>query len=124
MVIVRAHVGPSSRLGRDPAILWLIQVSPSTTKTARRWAGNDNWQDDPNVLEIEQNQIAPKTNRESATILHLHPRRLPGGRPRRGRRNGDRSLRSTTWSNLRSHPIDPGTTRDSKRHVDVLSTIL
>jgi hypothetical protein len=35
--------------------------------------GNDNWQDDPNVLAIEQDQIAPKNNKESATILHLPP---------------------------------------------------
>ena len=35
--------------------------------------GNDNWQDDPNFLAIEQNQIAPPNDKESATVLHLPP---------------------------------------------------
>jgi hypothetical protein len=35
--------------------------------------GNDNWQDDPNFLAIEQNQIAPSNDKESATVLHLPP---------------------------------------------------
>ena len=32
---------------------------------------NDNWQDDPSVLDLEQNQIAPPNAAEAATILHL-----------------------------------------------------
>jgi arylsulfate sulfotransferase len=36
-------------------------------------AANDNWQDDPSVLELEQNQIAPPDPAEAATILHLPP---------------------------------------------------
>lgn len=34
-------------------------------------ATNDNWRDDGNALELEQNQLAPKDDAESATILHL-----------------------------------------------------
>ena len=34
---------------------------------------DDNWQDDPNAVELEQNQIAPTNNLEAATILHLPP---------------------------------------------------
>jgi hypothetical protein len=33
--------------------------------------GNDNWQDDPNRLDLEQNQLAPTQDAEAATILHL-----------------------------------------------------
>lgn len=32
---------------------------------------NDNWQDDPNALFLEQDQIAPPNEAEAATILHL-----------------------------------------------------
>ena len=35
--------------------------------------GNDNWRDDPDSLAIEQNQIEPGNDEESATILHLPP---------------------------------------------------
>ena len=34
-------------------------------------ATNDNWRDDPNALDLEQNQIAPLDDAEAATILHL-----------------------------------------------------
>jgi arylsulfate sulfotransferase len=34
-------------------------------------ATNDNWQDDPSALDLEQNQIAPPDDAEAATILHL-----------------------------------------------------
>jgi hypothetical protein len=32
---------------------------------------NNNWHDDPNFFYIEQNQLAPTNDAESATILHL-----------------------------------------------------
>jgi hypothetical protein len=71
MVIVRA-IGPSlSSAGITNPL-----ADPSFTvydQNGSTLGGNDNWQDDPNVLAIEQNQIAPKNNKESATILHLPP---------------------------------------------------
>jgi hypothetical protein len=70
-VIVRA-IGPSlSSAGITNPL-----ADPSFTvydQNGSTLGGNDNWQDDPNVLAIEQDQIAPKNNKESATILHLPP---------------------------------------------------
>jgi hypothetical protein len=34
-------------------------------------AGNDNWQDDPNAMDIDQNGLAPPDGAESAVILNL-----------------------------------------------------
>jgi len=34
-------------------------------------AGNDNWQDDINSIDIEQNGLAPTNALESAIVLHL-----------------------------------------------------
>jgi hypothetical protein len=34
-------------------------------------ASNDNWQDDPNAMDIDQNGLAPTDDAESATILYL-----------------------------------------------------
>jgi arylsulfate sulfotransferase len=34
-------------------------------------AGNDNWQDDPNAIDLTKNGLAPSEDLEAATILHL-----------------------------------------------------
>ena len=68
-VVLRA-LGPS--LG-SAGILNTLQ-DPSLTvydENGSALGANDNWQDDPSVLDLEQNQIAPPDAAEAATILHL-----------------------------------------------------
>lgn len=68
-VVVRS-LGPSLSSGgiSDPL------NDPSFTvydQNGSALATNDNWQDDPSALDLEQNQIAPPDDAEAATILHL-----------------------------------------------------
>ena len=68
-VVVRA-LGPSlSAAGVTSPLL-----DPSVTVydgNGSVLTSNDNWQDDPNALYLEQDQIAPPNEAEAATILHL-----------------------------------------------------
>ena len=41
------------------------------TAMASSSRANDNWQDDPNSLDVENIGLAPKKAAESATVLHL-----------------------------------------------------
>ena len=70
-VAVRA-LGPSlGSAGIDNAL-----ADPSFTvfdENGSPLGGNDNWQDDPNLFDLEQNQLAPTNPLEAATILHLPP---------------------------------------------------
>jgi hypothetical protein len=34
-------------------------------------ASNDNWQDDPNMIYVQKNGLAPPNSSESALVLHL-----------------------------------------------------
>ena len=68
-IVVRA-LGPSlSAAGISEPL-----NNPSVTiydQNGSALATNDNWRDDPNALDLEQNQIAPPDDAEAATILHL-----------------------------------------------------
>jgi hypothetical protein len=70
-VVVRA-LGPS--LASPPFNIDGVLSDPTLTiydSTGAAIATNDNWQDNPNAIDLQRNRLAPPNPSESALVLHL-----------------------------------------------------
>jgi hypothetical protein len=68
-VVVRA-LGPSLAASGVNGVL----SDPTLTiydSTGAAIATNDNWQDNPNAIDLQRNRLAPPNPSESALVLHL-----------------------------------------------------